>query len=356
MRANGKTSAFGQGQLDTLAQNGTAYLPKQAVILSGQGSDMSAKDYGKRKGKKKAITQALVLRMIDIAKREGRTDMQKSLWNTYRCLDKVNTNDGKLYGKYCKNRFCMNCLGVRKAEMINTYYPVLSKWKNAHFVTLTVKACPKKELKIVLRKCIEGLNRIVDKYEKREERGKDKKLMGIRSLESNFNPLKRTYNPHFHLIVPDLQTAEILKAEWLKLWMLKPTKRKWVDSKAQKIEKIWNIDSALVEVIKYGTKVFTDPTNSEKKTTGDVKLYARAFYNIIAAMKGMRLFGSFGFKLPKENKSDSEPARVTIDYQEWKYAPEFHDWIDTETGNPLTGYELSNELAELLGQIDDVSE
>lgn len=331
----------------TTVQADSSTQQKQAVILKGQGADMNAKDYGKRKGKKKAITQTLVLRMIDIAKQDGRTDIQKSLWNSYRCLERAYTSDGKLYGKYCKNRFCMNCLGIRKAEMINAYFPVLRDWQDAYFVTLTVKACPKKELPVILRKCIKGLDRIVDKYEKREKRGTGKKLIGIRSLESNFNPTQRTYNPHFHLIVPDLQTAEILKAEWLKLWTLRPTKRKWVSIKGQKIERVWNMDSALVEVIKYGTKVFTDPTNNEKKTTGNVKLYARAFYNIIVAMKGIRLFGSFGVSLPVTSK-EKPPARLTVDYQQWEYVPAFHDWINTETGNPLTGYCIANELEELL--------
>lgn len=331
----------------TTVQTDSNTQQRKAMILRGQGADMNAKDYGKRKGKKKAITQSLVLCMIDIAKQDGRTDIQKSLWNTYHCLERAYTSEGRLYGKYCRNRFCMNCLGIRKAEMINAYYPVLRDWQDAYFVTLTVKACPKKELHVILRKCIKGLERIVDKYEKRQQRGKGKKLIGIRSLESNFNPAQRTYNPHFHLIVPDLETAEILKAEWLKLWTLKPTKRKWVNDKAQRIDKVWNMDSALVEVIKYGTKVFTDPTNSEKQIAGNVKLYARAFYNIIAAMKGLRLFGSFGVSLPKLNK-EKHPARVTVDYQQWEYVPAFHDWIDTETGNPLTGYEPDKELLDIL--------
>jgi plasmid rolling circle replication initiator protein Rep len=34
--------------------------------------------------------------------------------------------------------------------------------------------------------------------------------MGIKSLECNFNPKTRTYNAHFHFIVPSKEIAEML--------------------------------------------------------------------------------------------------------------------------------------------------
>lgn len=343
-----------EGRIYTLAQNGTEVKDKRALILIGKGSDMSVKDYGQRKGKKKTITQALVIKMIEIAEKEGRPEILKSLWNTYYCQDRVYTHEGRLYGKYCMNRFCTTCLGIRKAEMINTYYPILKNWGNAYMVTLTIKSIPKKDLIRILRHCIKGLTRIIDKYEKREARGTGKKLIGIRSLECNFNPVKRTYNPHFHFIVPDFETAEILKSEWLRLWTLRPTNKKWVDPRAQDIKKVFNMDSALVEVIKYGAKVFTDPTENKNKQNRNLKVYARAFYNIMLAMKGLRLFASFGFKLPKDSKPERLPPRVTTDYEEWRYLPEFKDWQHTENELTLFGNMQDAYLEEVLVNCIDV--
>ncbi len=41
--------------------------------------------------------------------------------------------------------------------------------------------------------------------------------MGIKSLECNFNPITKKYNPHLHLIVASKEMADILIKEWLTL-------------------------------------------------------------------------------------------------------------------------------------------
>lgn len=338
--------------LNTLAQKGTTIGDKQPIILTGKGSDIYDKGYGRRKCKNKTITDALLLQLIDIAKKDGRYDIVKSLWNTWHCQNIVYTHEGRLYtGKYCKNRFCRNCLGIRKAELINKYYPVLKEWGGAYFVTLTVKSCYKNMLPVMLKKCLQGLERIVDKYEKREARGKGKKLMGIRTLESNFNPIRKWYNPHLHIIVPDRETAEILVNEWLQLWRYKdPNRKPLADRKGQDIEKVWNMDAALIEVIKYGTKVFTDPEGKEGKgkPKGIVKIYTRAFYNITVAMKGLRLFGSFGFKLPKKDNVERMPAKVVSDYEKWLHTPEIQNWVNSEGWETLFDNLPDAKLEELL--------
>jgi len=70
---------------------------------------------------------------------------------------------------------------------------------------------------------IRGFKRIKDKYRKRHQRGKSIKLVEVKSLECNYNPTKRTYNPHFHILTPNTNIAEILKKEWLQLWTSKHT-------------------------------------------------------------------------------------------------------------------------------------
>lgn len=348
MRDTEHMTPFGRGGIYTLAQNGTDNKQKAAIILNGQGSDILRKDYGKRKQKTKTITQALVLKMIDIAKQEGRRDIQISLWNTYYCQHTVYTSENRLYSSYCKNRFCTTCLGNRKAELIRKYSPVIANWPAPHFVTLTVKACTKNQLSKLLQLCIKSLSTIIDKHEHRHIRGKGNKLVGIRSLECNFNPGKKTYNPHFHLVVPDLETARIIVNEWL---ANKPTGYK--SRYAQKIDRIENLETALIEVIKYGTKVFTDEAESEKTPGKGLKVYVRAFYNIIVAMKGLRLFASFGFKLPKETAQHPAGAKLTIDYEKWVYLPEYNDWQHTESELTLLGCMSPEAIQELLeGGVD----
>ncbi len=111
--------------------------------------------------------------------------------------------------------------------------PVIKEWKEPYFVTLTIKAIPETRLRLLISKVFQGFQRIKDKYRKRNLRGKGITLFGIKSLECNFNPKAKTYNPHLHLIVPNKETAEIFKAEWLKLW-----KNRWSYKGAQKSGKL----------------------------------------------------------------------------------------------------------------------
>lgn len=79
--------------------------------------------------------------------------------------------------------------------------------------------------------------------------GRGKKLVGVRSLECNFNPLKQTYNPHFHIITKDKETAEVLLKEWLKLWT-----PNFALKYGQDLRRVYNLESGLIEIIKYGSK------------------------------------------------------------------------------------------------------
>jgi hypothetical protein len=132
----------------------------------------------------------MILALVDVARQKKAFEREKQYWNTYHCLNCAQSFQGRLYGKYCKNRFCTLCLCIRKADILNRYLPVLKKWKEAYFVTLTVKAIPAKWLRSVIKHLIKGLQRIIDKYRKRNQRRKGIKLIGIRSLECNFNPEK----------------------------------------------------------------------------------------------------------------------------------------------------------------------
>ena len=127
-----------------------------------------------------------------------------------------------------------------------------------------------------------AFRQIKGKYSKRSERGTDEKFLGLKSLECNFNPQKKTYNPHLHLIVPSEEMAEILIEEWLKKWTRKHTHRD-----AQDYRRVQDCEKDLVEVIQYEAKIFTEPEAKKSKgKKGGAKIYARALDNIHAAMKG----------------------------------------------------------------------
>ena len=88
----------------------------------------------------------MTLALIDVAKEKCDNERVKAYWNAYHCQNKVIISEDRLYGNYCKNRFCTVSCAIRKADTINRYYPIISQWPDVHFVTLTVKACKAEDL------------------------------------------------------------------------------------------------------------------------------------------------------------------------------------------------------------------
>jgi hypothetical protein len=164
-------------------------------------------------------------------------------------------------------------------------------------------------------------------------------------LECNFNPERRSYNPHFHVLVLNEDMANLLVNEWLRLWTPKFTNRK-----AQKIRKVDNTERDLIEVVKYGSKIFTE--SEGKRTTSrhnrTYRVYVSAHYNIISSMKGLRLFERFGLDLNVNKTHERKPSIQLTDYEELHYYLEIMDWINEDTGESLSGFKPTFELQNLL--------
>jgi hypothetical protein len=335
-----------QTSLNTLAQSETttiSHTDNPLILLHGKGADLTSPKAVKRRARCKLITQTTILQLIDVAKEKGAKDRVKAYWNTYHCQNNVYTCNGRMYATQCKNRFCTYCCGIRKAELINKYLPVLQTWDEPYFVTLTVKAVKAGQL----LKMIKGLNRafglINAKYRKKSQRGTGIKLTGLKTIECNFNPKYRTYNPHLHVIVPNKQMAEILVNEWLSIWTKKFTHRD-----AQHYRKVDDKEKDLIEVIKYETKIFTEPDGKRSRgKKGSTKIYIRALDNIHAAMKGIRLIDRFGFNAPKAEKVKPQ-SRLTEDYMQWCYDLKYRDWLNEEHESTLTAFTPDPQLETIL--------
>lgn len=339
--------------LDTLAQNGTTFSTngkrKNLIVVNGNGTDIRNVNGLKRWAKRKLITQKMMLALIDVVKQKNEPDRIRSFWNTYHCLNRAYSSDGRLYGKYCKNRFCTVCLCIRKAEILNKYLPILQKWEEPFFVTLTIRSVSHERLGLVMNKMIQGFQRIKDKFKKRSQRNRGQKLIGIKSLECNFNPIKKSYNPHFHLIVPNSGTAEILVEEWCKIWT-----SKWAKRCAQNFRRVKNLERDLIECVKYGTKIFTESDiNKKRKQKGTAHIYVCALDNILESMRGHRLFERFGFNIPNYRVKVAKCTPLLY-YDEWAFDAGGFDWINLHTERPLSGYQQSNELIRLLQNNIDI--
>jgi len=343
-----------ESQIYTLAQSGTPKTKNiaQSVEVTGKGMDITDGDKLKKRAKRKIITNKIMLPLIDVAKSKGDTDRVKQYWNTYHCQGKLIRSGEFVYGKFCKNKCCTVCTAIRKAEIINKYRPVLAEWEDMYFVTLTIRACKEEQLKMLVDAMYKAMNITLNRLKKRYHRGKGIKVMGVKSFECNFNPIAKTYNPHFHLIVPSKEVAALLINEWLKTWKSKDGKRRrfYTSRKGQDMRPANTLDSDLVETIKYGSKIFIEPDmKKHKRCSTNPMIYVCALDNIYAVMNGKRLFDRFGFNLPPQPKIES--TRTTVHCPElFKYSTNDADWIDKKTGECLTGFVPSVELAHLLGE------
>ncbi|MBK9504753.1 MAG: protein rep [Bacteroidetes bacterium] len=341
-------ASYSEKKIYTLGISGTdvpaIVQPKPTAIVNGKGSDMKDSKVLQKRAKQKTIAQKVILALIDDAQKKGKDKWVKSLWNAYRCQGEVVTANGKLYGRYCKYRICPICASIRKAEKINDYLPVLKTWTDAHFVTLTLKSVPAYKLKPVIDCMVEEWKQIIDTYKKREQRNKGSKLMGIKSLECNFNPTRGTYNPHYHIIVPTREMAEILIKEWLTR-----SKPGWTHRKGQFARKVVNTERDMIEIVKYGTKILTEPDPRKKKfEKGKRKVFVSALNNILMAFDGHRLFDRFGFNLPTKKTKPASKITCVTDHKNWEFDPAVADWVNKNSGDRLTGYLPPAELVDIL--------
>lgn len=354
-------SVSGERHIYTLAESGTqknTELPSIALV-TGEGTDILNNPSLANRARRKLITRKMVLALIDVAKEKGEPERTQAYWNAYHCLNNVIVSDGKMYGRYCKNRFCTICNAIRKADTINRYYPIVSRWPDVHFVTLTVKACKERQLNRWVYGMLRAFELIQNRCKKRYQRGNGIKLIGVKSLECNFNPLTKTYNPHFHLIVPNKGIAELLKKEWLEQWRPKNKNEyryKYTNPAAQHIESVYNLETALIETIKYGSKIFTEPDLNKKSNQKILpKIYVRALDNILVAMKGKRIFERFGFNLPVQRQQKNN-TKVVVDFENWTFPKDSFDWVNEETGKALTGFLPPLGLSFLLNQCMNIDQ
>jgi len=220
----------------------------------------------------------------------------------------------------------------------------MKNWKEPYFVTLTVKSCKAQQLEKYIKSLLNTFQKIVEKHRKIHQRGKGLKLVGVKSLECNFNPSMKWYNPHFHIIVKEKWMAEVIVDEWLK--RSKPNYTlKW----CQNIQKVTDLERGLIEIIKYGSKIFTEPDlKNRAKETETSYIYLKALDKILTAMKGKRIFDRFGFNLLSESEKIKPIAKLLTDYKEVEFEIKACDWINTSTGEELCSYKIPSQLSAIL--------
>jgi hypothetical protein len=338
---------------NTVGINGTTSKSQaqsgQETHLNGKGIDLGNITVMERRAKRKLISKTLAMLLIPMARADHNWKWEARFTNTLHCQDELTTAGGRSYSTYCKERCCTICLANRKGEKVNLYLPIVEDMPDPHFLTITAQSVGKDGLKIRVHEIAHAIRTLIARYKKRSQRGKGIKFYGIWALESNFNPFKWTYNPHIHMILPSEYAVQTFLNDWMQYWKEREV---YVDRKGQYYRRLKkDRQKDLIEIVKYGSKIFTEPDIAKRIRFGLPKkpsfIYVRALYNILLAMDGLDVFNTFGFTLPKRQKPRKMVTKVTdaIDYNYDIAAP---DWINEDLGLRLAKYKPTDELEALL--------
>jgi hypothetical protein len=259
---------------------------------------------------------------------ELRSPLEKSYRNTIYCASTLKQDDGKLRGRYCGNRWCLVCSRVRTARAINKYKPILDTWTDAQFVTLTVRNVPGDQLDQTLDQMVKT-SAVIRRAITRTD---GLSFEALRKLECTHNYHRDDYHPHYHLIVNGKAQALALRNRWLAAW------GDQADAQAQDVRPC--TPGSALELFKYATKLASSSGGKKEYIT------PAALDTIFRAMRGRRIWQSVGFtaKATVDEEAaigtDGNTAALTEDADgtDWLWHQDQHDWVDTRTGELLTGW------------------
>jgi hypothetical protein len=318
-------------QVTRLPEKGGVEGAEDALHITKKALFSAKENFGKR-ARVKFLTEAMAVGLANVS--ESR--LTKAYWNTFYCSSVLHKKGESLTGKYCKNRWCLVCCRIRSAQLIKQFAPVLESWPQKHLVTLTVPNCLGPDLAATIKQMKAGFDTIRRGFTMQHRRKqRATALVALRKLEATHNPDSDSYHPHFHLVVPDLATANELRAAWL----LQFPAAKW---KGQDVRPA-NAGAAH-ELFKYFTKLVT--------TQSKERFIRLAPLNVIfEAISGQCTFQKFGVPKTKVVLTDDEATALAEELNidavfEWVQAQA--DWVDKESGEMLTDYQPSPQFRKFV--------
>lgn len=319
--------------------------------------------------KKRVLKASNALEELEADKKDK--DILRSYWSMYHCSEKLTRKNGKVSGRYCKNRLCLVCNSIRTAVLLNKYKPVFDEWgQDAYFVTLTAPTVKKDKLHNRVNEMHKIFLRIKATLKTRFQRNTAEKFEGVRKLECTYNPFEDKYHPHFHFMIRGKENAEIVYNEWLRR-----TRHLGTSPKAQDCRKAEK--GAAMEVFKYFTKIVSSSSK-------DRNIYLKSLDVIFKEFRGRRVIQTFGFKLPEvvettviediqseEVKSIQELQTLLFEKESNKYIStrdliekleakpcfkEVLEWVEEEQARGLPFLEISTILEILEAVRKDLEE
>ena len=287
--------------LDTSAQLSTD-TPKYLKDNYLQGLKYSKESLQKR-ARAKAFTYSYLFDLIDL-----KSGLAKGYWQTYHCSSVILQDGNKINSRFCNQRWCLICNRIRTAKVINGYKESIEKFSDAHFLTLTIPNVKGSELVTA----INSMNKAIRDITKNAKKTYKLQIKALKKYECTHNKRTDEYHPHFHFIVNDKKTGELM----LKLWLDKFPK---ADIKGQDLSQA--NETSLVELCKYFTKIISKDNDYNPK----------ALDTMFRAARNKRTFQAIGMK-KQVSEEVEEIQEQEIDFKEeaneiFIYDKSFYDWV-----------------------------
>lgn len=292
-----------------------------------------------RRAKAKATTDAIVAGLLRLG---TETPLRFAYARTAGCAAEL-TQDGKtITGRYCGNRWCGVCNRIRTAKLRTAYAPELVTWTDAYFVTLTVPNVKASKLGDTVRTLIKAVRRIANDVRRTDRLT----WRAVRKVEVTYNPERRDYHPHLHLIVRGEAQARTLLKRWRDRF---PE----ANGAAQDVRKA-DPEKSMLELFKYLTKqtIVVDGAVTAPP--------ARALDVIYRAVRKLRTVQPMGFTVkgaPDEVTDDDATLELDAStpadgrHVVWTWAASLTDWVDMTTGECLTAWEPDAATRETIANI-----
>ncbi len=324
-------------EINNLHTSDSPYFNKLAV--SSNFKKTGGKNEGqifKKRAKAKFITNGFIIDLASL-----KSPLEQSYWNTFHCVETLlyDQENGKMTGKYCKNRWCLVCNRIRTGKLMNKYFDRFIKYDDLFFVTLTVRNVPIEKLP----ECLNRMGKIWDKIRfKFKYRGIN--FDGIRKSECTYNNKENTFHPHFHVVIRGREQAELLLQLWMKL------NKEDTDIKGQDIRKC-DTDT-LKELFKYFTKIVKRDKTTDKN---EYQIFIKPLDLMNQAYYKNKIFNPFGIfrkKEDSENDEDIEELQAEIlqeirDGSVWAWIQTQSDWV-SEYGEYLTANNYHAEIKVII--------
>lgn len=307
LRLNNSTHSY----LDTLAQLSTD--KSKCLKTNNLQSLKYSKESLQKRARAKAFTNTYLFDLIDL-----KSNLSKGYWQTYHCSSVILQTGNKINSRFCNQRWCIVCNRIRTAKVINGYKESIQKFNDAHFLTLTIPNVKGNEL----LPTINSMNKAIRDITKNAKKTYKVQIKALKKYECTHNKQRDDYHPHFHFIVNDKKTGELMRLLWL-------NKFPKADIKAQDLRQA--NESSLVELCKYFTKIISKDNDYNPK----------ALDIMFSAAKDKRTFQAIGMK--KQVSEEVEEIQMQeIDFKTdaneiYVYEKEYYDWISA-SGECLSEY------------------